>query len=177
MTITFLHYPLSNGFIHNWLVAGPLLYPVPNPEMAGPDAAQRILQRYYEGESGVDESPVDLAPLGSLTKDYPLLTWRYNACREDHYVIATSPAPTGSYVRAWAYAQLSVATAQEARLSLTTFGPADLWLNGAHLHRQADFDPARPHTTPIACTLVAGTNELLVRFEGAGIQDIVCDMA
>jgi hypothetical protein len=177
MTTTFLHYPLSDGFIHNWLVAGPLLYPVPNPGLAGPDAAQRILQRYYEPESGVDESPVDLAPLGPLTKDYPLLTWRYSACREDHFVTATSAAPTWSYLRAWAYAQVTVATAQEARLNLTTFGPADVWLNGVHIHRQAELDPARPHTTPVPGTLAAGTNELLVRFESAGFKDIVCDMA
>src|SRR5579859_664690 len=177
MATTFLHYPLSNGFIHNWLVAGPLLYPVPNPETTGPDAAQRILQRYYEPESGVDEPPVDVAPLGPLTKDYPWLTWRYSACRDDHFVVATSAAPTWSYLRAWAYAQLAVATAQEVRLHLTAFGPADVWLNGTHIHRQAEFDPARPHTTPIPCALAAGTNELLVRFEGAGLQAIVCDMA
>src|SRR5258708_1624591 len=177
MTTTLLHYHLSDGFIHNWLVAGPLLYPVPNPDTAGPGAVQRILQRYFEPESGVDESPVDLAPLGPLTKDYPLLTWRYYACRDDHFVVATSAASTWSYLRAWAYAQLAVSTAQEVRLNLSTFGPADVWLNGAHIHRQAELHPARPHTPSIPCTLAAGANEILVRFEGAGIQDIVCDMA
>src|SRR6185369_9894913 len=147
MPTTFLHYPLSNGFIHNWLVSGPLVYAVPNPGAAGPEAAKRILERYYEPESGVDGAPIDAAPLGPLTKDYPLLIWRYTACRADHFVNASSTATTWSNLRAWAYAQVTVPAAQQVRLNLTTYGPADVWLNGAHLYRQTEFDPARPHTT------------------------------
>ena len=177
MTTTFLHYHLSDGFIHNWLAAGPLLYPVPNADTASSDVAQGILQRYYEPESGVDDAPVDAAPIGPLTKDYPLLIWRYTACREDHFVNMSSAAPTWSYLRAWAYAQVVVGAAQAVSLRLTMFGPADVWLNGVHIHRQAELDPAQPHTTVVPATLAAGTNALLIRFEGAGFKDIVCDMA
>ncbi len=177
MATNSLHYKLSNDFIHNWLIAGPLLLPASPEDNAGANVATRILQRYYEPESGVGDAPVDTGPLGPLTKDHPLLTWRYTACRDDHFVDVTTAHPNWSYLRAWAYAQLSVAAAQEAQLVITTYGPADVWLNGQHLARQAAFDPTRPHSTSIPCALAAGSNELLVRVESAGDNASACVLA
>jgi hypothetical protein len=177
MATTFLHYQLTKGYLHNWLVAGPLVVAVAGVDTTGPDAAQRILQRYYEPESGAGDPPVDVGPLGPLTKDYPALTWRYYACREDHFVDLTTAYPTWGYARGWAYAQLHVSAAQDVRLIMTTYGPDDVWLNGQHLHRQAQLDALRPHNTTIPCALAAGANEFLIRFEGAGVNHIPCVMA
>src|SRR5437870_9956137 len=140
MATTFLHYQLTKGYLHNWLVAGPLVVAVPGVDTTGADAAERIVQRYYEPESGVGDPPVDVGPLGPLTKDHPALTWRYYPCREDHFVDLMIAHSTWGYARGWAYAQLHVAAAQDVRLILTSHGPADVWLNGQHLHRQAQLD-------------------------------------
>jgi hypothetical protein len=177
MATTFLHYQLTNGYLHNWLVAGSLVVADAGVDATGPDAAERIIQRYYEPESGVGDPPVDAGPLGPLTKEHPLLTWRYYPCREDHFVDLTTAYPTWGYARGWAYAQLHLAAAQDVRLILTTYGPADVWLNGQHRHRQAQLDALRPHSATIPCALAAGANELLVRFESAGAINIPCVMA
>ena len=55
MTNTFLHYKLANGFLHNWLVAGPLLTRVTREDAVRPETAQSLIQRHYEAESGVDQ--------------------------------------------------------------------------------------------------------------------------
>lgn len=177
MAITNLKYTLSDGYFQNWLVAGPLLQPVSEVDLAASDPAGRIVQRYFEPGSGITEPPVDAGPLGPVTKDNPLITWRYYRCRDDHYVDFTTVYPAWCYLRAWAYAQLSAPAPQDVRLILTTNGPADLWLNGQHLHRQADLDPARPGSTPIAATLSAGKNEILVRLESAGAGAMPCVLA
>ncbi len=177
MTNTFLHYQLSNGFLHNWLVAGPLLTRVTLDGAVQPETAQRLIQSHYEAESGVGAAPVDLDPLGPLTKDNPLLVWHYYACRDDHFVDLTTRYPAWAYQRGWAYAQLQAPAAQDVQLVLTTSGPADLWLNGQHLYRQEHLSGARPQSVAVTCALAAGTNEILVRFEGAGVEHIACVMA
>jgi len=172
MPITFLHYDLANGFVHNWLVAGPLLTPVPDAETQRPEAVQHALQARYEPQSGVGAPPVDVDPLGPLTKDNPLLNWHYYACRDDHYVDFTTTHPSWAYLRGWAYAQLNVAAAQTVKLSLTTSGPADVWVNGKHEFRREP--PAQAHlaSNVIPCELAAGANEILVRFEGLGVAAV-----
>jgi hypothetical protein len=177
MATNLIRYKLLNGYVQNWLVAGPLLQAIPNADTAGSVTSLRVIQRYYEPESGVGEPPVDQGPLGPLTTRHPLLTWRYCPCREDHFVDLTTTSPAWAYLRGWAYAQLTIATAQHVHLILTTCAPADVWLNGQHLNRQAQLDLARPHRTSIPCALAGGANELLVRFESAGINDISFVMA
>ena len=178
-----LHYNLSNGYLQNWLVAGPLLQPVSETDLAAPDPAARIAQtlsQRFEPDSGITEPPVDVGPLGPVTKDNPLIVWRYFNCRDDHYVDFTTVSPAWSYLRAWAYAQLSMPAPRDIRLVLTTYGPADIWLNGQHLHQQAPLDPARParpRSASIAAALDLGTNEILVRLESAGLGAIPCVLA
>src|SRR5258706_13834875 len=163
MPNTLLHYNLSNGFVHNWLVAGPLLAHVPDAETLRPNSTQQWLQSQYDPESGVGSAPVDLDPLGPLTKDNPLLVWHYYACRDDHYVDFTTAYPAWGYMRGWAYAQLNVAAAQDARLILAASGPADVWLNGKHEFRREPPEQAHLASHVIPCALASGANEILVR--------------
>ena len=181
MAISYLKYNLSNGYFQNWLVAGPLVVPAtqvpPATAAAAEDTAASIVGRFFEKDSGVTEPAVDLGPLGPVTQDNPLLVWHYYSCRDDHFVDLTTASAGWSYLRSWAYAQLNVAAAQDVRLVLTTHGPADVWLNGQHLHRQAQLNTTRPHSITIPATLMAGANEVLVRFESAGVKDMACVMA
>ena len=171
MTTTFLEYPLSDVFVHNWLVAGPLALPAPEPTAPLREASQslELIQRLSEPASGVTEPVIDLGP---LTAADPKPAWRYYRCRADHFVDFTTRHPAQTYLRAWAYAQLRVPVEQSAQFKLTTHGPADIWLNGSHLARQEHLDRQAPRTTGHPVTLQAGSNEILIRFENAGVRDI-----
>src|SRR5690606_34223820 len=50
-------------------------------------------------------------------------------------------------------------------MTLTTNGPADLWINGKHAHRQEHHALQRPQSRRFLPTLHKGENEILIRFE------------
>jgi hypothetical protein len=174
MPNTLLHYNLTDDYLQNWLVAGPLALPVDVPEPPPPPEvlARTAVRLLTEPASGVTEPPVDLGPLG----DQPDLTWRYYRCRDDHFVDLTQAQPSYTYLRAWAYAQVTLPAAQSVQLVLTTYGPADVWVNGQALPRVEHFEP-RPRSVTLPVELQAGFNELLVRFETAGAGDVPFVMA
>ncbi|MFC1976555.1 hypothetical protein ACFLXQ_09165, partial [Chloroflexota bacterium] len=60
---------------------------------------------------------------------------------------------------------------------LTTNGPADLWLNGQHVHRQEHFYHQIPHSVSVQATLQEGHNEILVRFEEVATRECPYAMA
>lgn len=174
MATTFLTYPLIDGYLHNWLVAGPLAMPVSPEPAASPEAeVTAVLRRHHQPESGVTEPVVDLGPLGGGTN----ATWRYHRCRDDHFVDFTAAQPVYVHVRAWAYAQVTVPAAQDAQLVLTTDGTADAWaVGGQHLQR-VEHSERRPRSVTVPFALQAGPNEILVRFETAGVGDVPLVMA
>ena len=58
MSLSELKYKLSNGFIHNWLVAGPRGIPVtkikPDPEG---NLKLNIIRNFYDPDAGISEIP------------------------------------------------------------------------------------------------------------------------
>ena len=60
---------------------------------------------------------------------------------------------------------------------LTTNGPADVWLNGAHVHRQEHFYHQLPKRVSFELTLQPGPNKLLVRFEQVAARECPYAMA
>ena len=175
MPTTLLTYSLSDGYLQNWLVAGPLSTPVKVTGLPGTAVAQvrAALRRLPAAESGVTEAPVELGPLGTD----PAVTWRYYRCRADHFVDFTSSQPAYAHLRAFAYAQVVVPAAQPVELVLTTHGPADVWVNGAPAQHVEHFDAQQPRSVACSAVLQAGSNELLVRFETAGVGDLPFVMA
>ena len=166
MPTTFLNYNLSDGYLQNWLVAGPVATPV---KLAGPYAtpaaqAQDALRELALEGTGVTASPVDLGPLGGSTA----ANWRYYRTRDDHFVNFTSHRPAYTHLRAWAYAQVTVPAAQTARLVLTTQGPAEVWVNDASVQRVEQAPAPRPRSVTFSVDLQAGPNAILVRAEMAG---------
>ena len=106
------------------------------------------------------------------------LTWRYVRCLDDHFVDLTAFYHTCHYLRSWAYAQVIVPAVQQVTLILTTNGPADLWLNGRHIHRQEHFHhQIRSQRDAGTATLRAGRNEILVRFEEVAVRECPYAMA
>src|SRR5262245_58910894 len=144
MSVSYLEYQLQNGYIDNWLVAGPQATFVPDLErFEGPDFKLQIARHYHEHDSGIAQPPTerDTFAAGDTT-----LTWRYARCRDDHFVDLTAFYHTCHYLRSWAYAEVICPEPQESAFVLTTNGPADVWLNGRHIHRQEHFHHQIPHS-------------------------------
>ena len=165
MTPSYLHYPLADGFLHHWLVAGPQVRPAA-PGSAESEAA--LLQRLHAPESGVTEPVVDLGPLTAPAGEAKPLTWRYYRTLDDHLVDLTAEYPAYSHLTAWAYAQVTVPAAIEASLVVSSHGPVDVWVNGQALPRVAVHNPRFLQSATLTAALQPGANEVLVRFEALG---------
>ena len=175
MAIPCLTYELRNGYIDNWLVAGPQAVPVPDLErFEGADAKLQIARQHYAAESGVLTTPVELEKhlIGGVE-----LTWEYFRCGDDHFVDLSAFYRTCHYLRAWAYARVAVPQSAEVTCTLTTNGPADVWLNGQHVHRQEHFHHQIPHRVSFTAALHEGENEVLVRFEEVAVRECPYVMA
>jgi hypothetical protein len=169
MNNAFLEYALDSGYVHNWLVAGPHATPVDDLErFSKEDRAIEIARHYHKSISDILQPPVEWEPFQVGGTE---LAWRYYRCLTDHYVDLSAAYPGIRYVRAWAYAQIVSPSDQVALLTLTTHGPADVWLNRAHLHRQEHLDNQNPQSVSFQGTLQGGTNEILVRFEVTAMGD------
>jgi len=185
MHYRYVHYNLEHGFIHNWLIAGPQTIPVKIEQFPGDDVRKQIIQHYYEPESGITKTPVERGPLTKglfQVGDYAG-SWNYQACREDHLVdhggtehrSGVFPAP--HYLRSWAYTQVFCKASQEVLLVLTTHGPADVWLNGQHVHRQEHFHVQQPGSVAFKVLLLEGANKITVRFENVALHECAHAMA
>jgi hypothetical protein len=175
MPVSYLDYQLQQGYIDNWLVAGPHARPVPDLErFAGPDFRLKIARHYYEREPGIAGPPVERE---SFAADDGSVTWAYARCGDDHFVDLTGFYHTCHYLRAWAYAELLLPEAQQADWALTTNGPADVWVNGEHVHRVEQFHHQIPNSSPFRARLQAGRNTILVRFEAVAARECPFAMA
>jgi len=135
MPVHYARYELYAGFIHNWLIAGPQAIPVSDLDRSeGPDWKLQIAREYHAAESGVTQPPVQDE---SFAVGDAELAWRYRRCDDDHFVDCTAFYHTCHYLRAWAYSRIMSPATQESTCILTTNGPADVWLNGRHVHRQS----------------------------------------
>ena len=175
MADAFLEYTLDNGYIHNWLVAGPQAIPVPDLDrFAGDDLKLQIARHYYRKTSDVHQPPIEL---GTFQVAETKLAWRYQKCLDDHLLDLSASYPICHYLRGWAYAQVMSPAAGEATFVLTTDGPADVWLNRTHAHREEHLLDQGPHSVSFRSTLQAGRNEILVRFEVTAVRDCPFVMA
>ena len=177
-------YPLFKGYIHNWLVAGPQAISVDSPECFGDeDLHLNIARHHYETTSGITQQPVEPGVLtdGQFTlvdTEFPYEgAWRYERCHDDHFVDLSTFHHTCHYLRSWAYTEIESPTEAEVTLILTTNGPADVWLNDAHIHRQEHHHLNHPHSVASTVHFSEGYNRILVRFENTAILDCTYVMA
>ena len=103
--------------------------------------------------------------------------WEYVRCKDDHFVDLSLFHHICHYLRAWAYTEIVSPAEQSVTCILTTNGPADVWLNGAHVHRQEHFYHQLPKRVPFELTLQPGPNKLLVRFEQVAARECPYAMA
>jgi hypothetical protein len=172
MPVSDLHYDLHDGYVHNWLIAGPQVIEIRDLDrFEGEDAERQIVQAYTMEASGITEMPVERGPLseGTFTVGEYEGAWSYARALADHAVDLSDTYPTPSYLRMWAYAQVDVSTSQQVTIVLSTHGPADVWINDEHVHRHEDFSGQRLHDVRFEVTLAEGRNEILVRLESAAM--------
>jgi hypothetical protein len=167
MSDRYLEYDLHDGYVHNWLVAGPQAIVTGDLDRyAAGDIRLELVRHYYRRFSEVDRPPVEL---GTLRAGDSELTWRYYSCQDDHLVDLSVYHPAPRYLRAWAYVRIESPIDGQAAFVLATNGPADVWLNRQHARRQEHWS-AEPLAVPFEGTLQQGTNEVLVRFEATAIR-------
>ncbi len=175
-------YPLhTQGYIHNWLVAGPQTIAVTDlthfAHIERANLPQAIAAAYHQPDQSVPQPPVELTPLILPAQEGETgLTWRAVQCGDDHLVDYTGFYDTCHYLRTWVYAELVVPAQQAATLLLTTNGPAEVWLNGERVHQHTHFQP-RMASTAFAASLQAGRNSVLICFTNVALRDCPYAMA
>lgn len=170
-----LEYQLQNGFIQNWLVAGPLVTPIADPKQFGGSVPQKLdLIRKMAGEgTGISETPADQDEFLSGSETF---TWNYTRSREDHFVEAVAKCPTWSYLRTWAYVQLKSPQALPVMLVLTCSSPARVWLNGKMIFESEEFAAKSPLTFSFAADLKL-ENEIMVVLSDVSVREIASQIA
>jgi hypothetical protein len=175
MTRSYLHYPLMDGYIHNWLVAGPQAIEVTELErFTGPQYKLHIAQHYYQPEAGIQGEPIEY---GRYQYGEASGNWSYVRTRHDHLVDLSVFHHITHYLVAWAYAEIDSPHTQEVTFILTTNGPADLWINDRHAHRQEHFFHQSPNRVRFQAQLEPGINRLLVRMEEVAARECPYAMA
>ena len=132
-----------------------------------PGHIEEWVKSQYNPDPQIEGQAVEQGPLseGLYKVGKQQGAWVYYRCREDHLVDLSRVYESRQYVRAWATTELVSRAAQTATFRLTTFGPADVWVNGKNVCRVADFS-GQPGGLTFNADLAEGVNTLLVRLEG-----------
>lgn len=167
MTEWFLRYKPQEGYLHNWLVAGPQQFPIHDIVGAAKLDRQTLAAHFGQFDATIQDAPCELAKftLPGQAGAAVQFTWRYRRCAEDHLVDLAEPYPDQHYVRAWAYTEVVSPVGQRLRLTLDTFGAAQLWLNDEVVINEAHADGDALHNVAAEVKLVKGVNRILVRIE------------
>lgn len=169
MTYTALKYPLSGGFIHHWLAAGPVLLPDCSSEILASQEAESLLA-LISSDPVVAAERIDLGWIGGFGEMNPPPTWGYYRCREDHYVDFTVQNPLRQCQVSYCAVILKSPAAQEVNLTLTASGLADLWLNRQHIYRLGEIMQPSPQSASFPVALCEGKNDILIRIVSSGAQ-------
>lgn len=170
-----LPYHLVDGFVHNWLVAGPQAIVIPDAEYKfNPPLRPPVVVKLRREDSQINSSPVEG---DSFAVDGTTLPWRYRACADDHLIDLTGFHHNSRYLRAWAYTVLESSAERSVSFRLFTNGPASVWLNGRRVNSHEEFDYINPRASAFDAPLRKGSNALLVRFEQAATRNSLHTMA
>lgn len=145
ITTTYLIYELQEGYIHNWLVAGPEFEPA--------------------------DSAVDTPRITHLASENAVFTyegfklrWTYYKTLCDHFIDLPVTGARPHPAHAWAYARIEAPAEYAVRFVLTAYGPTALWVNGQDLSGLEVEYRSSPQHISLPGRLIAGHNEVLLRF-------------
>jgi len=177
MPAPYREYELQDGFVHNWLVVGPVETPVVVDPTGALNEHDRKLQIVQGRRTATPDITGDIVEREPASVDGEEIPWCYVRTLEDHFVDLSTFRHNWTYLRAWAYTRLSLFDAAEATFELTTNGPADVWINGEHVHRQEHFHHQDPATVTFAASLQEADNEVLIRLEEVAARECPYAMA
>jgi hypothetical protein len=170
-----IHFPLEKGYVHNWLVAGPQEIRVEElHRFNGPDYKLQIARHYHQTEPGLQGEAVEYGKCQWENFDG---RWQYVRNLHDHLVDLSVFHHITHYLRAWAYTEINSPSVQMVSMILTTNGPADLWINSQHVHRQEHFYHQTPNRVRLQVQLNEGVNQILIRFEEVAARECPYAMA
>ncbi len=163
-----------NGFIDDWLVAGPSFQPIDLKLFPQENPKPAVANSLHAPASGVVHPPLQFAQ--ALTDD-PDLKWRVEHCGEDHFIYGTGFHHTPNFVQVWAYAVLETESGWRGTAALTTNGPADVWLDNQPVFQTRHFAHQIPQTCPFDLSLQPGQHALTVRFACVALRESPMAMA
>jgi hypothetical protein len=171
--LALLDYPLVNGYLHEWLVAGPYAQPIADLNQFDPvDFKRQIADQYRQPQLPFSDPPTEQTSF-ALTDAQGTheFRWQVRHCVADHLVDLTGFYATCHYLTAWAAAELEAPTAGEVTISLTTTGPVTLWLNNEIIYENREFRELIPGRATVRVALQAGRNRLLVALEQVAVRN------
>jgi hypothetical protein len=181
---THLCYPLQEGWVTHWLLAGPHAAAL-TADAADLAAYQSLICEHHPGAtSRIETLPVQLKQYtiseAVFTKDI-LRTdafaagagvepniWNLYTCYEDPFVHLSGDHATPLHLLSWAYIELVSPVEQVVSATLAANGPLDVWHEDAHVHSLRTFTQPIPFETTLRLSLTAGPNRILIRFEQVG---------
>ncbi|RPI96307.1 MAG: hypothetical protein EHM40_01630, partial [Chloroflexi bacterium] len=170
-----LGYPVVEGYIQHWLVAGPQVILLEEPyRFDRPQDKLQIARKYSQPEMGIEGTPIEY---GEYRIGKIIDKWRYVRTPHDHLIDLSAFHPLPCFLRAWAYTEIESPVEQEVTFILTAHGPADVWINDQHVHRHEHFHDRIPGQVRFQAQLQKGTNRLMVRFEQVAVREGPFSMA
>jgi hypothetical protein len=144
MSQKYLEYSLVEGFIHNWLVAGP--------------------HGYQEGQ-GLPTMPIHPIERDLLQINEKEYRWKYSRCQEDHLTHLATSTQDRQLLKAWAYSLLKIPGQVNVVLVVETSSSVTIWLNDEQILNQPDPGAqGGQHRLPIT---LAETGKILVELSGS----------
>ena len=144
----YVEYDLRDGYIHQWLYAGPQAISVENlDQFQGEDFKLQIARHYFQEGTLIDHEPVETV---TFQLDGADLRWRAFRTLDDHFVDLSAFYHTTTYLRSWAFTGLLATGDQRGRdAALRTYAAvckhmADTRNGGYFEIMQPDWQPERP---------------------------------
>lgn len=163
-----------DGFIGDWLVAGPSAQPVDLSLFPTDRPKPAVAKALHKEMSGVAHPPLQFSRALSQNEN---LNWRVEHCAEDRFIYGTGFYHTPHFVQVWAYAVVETQAGWQGKAALTTNGPADVWLGAESVYHTEHFAHQIPQTCIFDLKLPPGQHALTVRFACVALRESPMAMA
>jgi hypothetical protein len=170
MTSNKFEYTPIDGYIHNWLVAGPRQIALSEQPKNRLDACRQ----FATGDFILTETPVerDNVSLGDEK-----LRWLYYRTQADHQVGMAAHSAVWQVVQVFAYAQVHTPTAQKVTFALAANALVDVWVNGQGVFQGKELPEGGLSSTSVSVQLNEGQNDVLVRLTQVARGDMELRLA
>jgi hypothetical protein len=155
MPVNSLRYKLVNGYIDNWLVAGPIVH----DELLSFDTEHLVNDEALLSSAVEPGSAED----GKFSIGNQIACWCYLHCQEDHYIDFSDDQYGDRFLSSWAYAQLRSNKPQDILLVITAYGSVEISIYTRE-PQQIKLVEKNHFTKTLPVHLDKGINPLLIKF-------------